>query len=424
MTLLRRLAERRSIENPSYPLTSTALVDLFGGVRTSSGVDVSEKSAMANMAVWRAVNLISGTIAGLPLKTYRDRATPTSPRGERQEIELPLFQGEAYPDLTWFEYVQTTLVHLLLWGNAYSLKIRNEGGDKVARVLPLMPSDVSVSLGRRTGTNPSGKEFRLNSIEGEPLTPDEVMHIPGLSYDGLVGLSPIAQARQAVGVALAAEEVAAKLFDSGLMNGGFLQAERELTEAEADLAKRRWREKVAGLVRSYEVAIVSNGFKYHPATIPPREAQWIEARQFGVQEIARLFGIDPDHLMENSATGNTNVEQRSTNLVKFGLNTWIKRIESRMTVHLVPAGTFVELVVDGLLRGDSAARAAFYGAALNPQTGWMTRNEVRGLENLPPEEEDEEEEEEPEEEEAPPPVAPVPDPEEDEEEEEEAEDAA
>lgn len=410
MTIIGRYLERRAI--PSSSPTLANILGLSG--RTLAGVDVTETSALQNTAVLRAVTLIADTIAGFPIRTYRDRASSTSPAGEREEVTLPLFAGEAYPDMTWFEWKELMLVHALLWGDAFSLKIRNEGGDKIARVLPLPPDKVDVRRQdpRRTPGNPSGKEFRLAG-QSEWLSPAQVMHVPGIGYDGVRGLSLIGLARQAIGVAIAAEQVGAKLFDSGLLNGGFLQAEREITETEARAAKQSWREKVSGVVRSYEVAVLANGFKYVPATIPPKDAQWLDTRQFGIQEVARLYGIPADLLMDNSATGNTNVEDRATSLVKFGLQHWVDRFENRMTTHLVPLGTVVELDMRNLLRGDAAARASYYTAALNPATGWMNRNEVRALENLPPEEEDAEDP--PEEEPAPPPVAPVPDPQEEDE---------
>jgi HK97 family phage portal protein len=405
VTVLRRYLDRRAI-----PSSSATLANILGfGSRTLAGVEVSETTALRNMAVLRAVALNADTIAGFPIRTYRDRADSTSPAGIRNEVHLPLFQGEAYPDVTWFEWKELTLVHLLLWGNAYSLKVRNEGGDRVARVLPIHPGTVDVRRQdpRRTPGNPSGKEFRLAGQE-DWLSPAEVMHIPGLGYDGVKGLSPIGLARQAIGVAVAAEEVAAKLFDSGLLNGGVLEAQRDITEDEAKAAKQGWRDRVSGIVRTWEVAIVGSGFKYIPATIPPREAQWLEARQFGVQEVARLYGTPPDLLMDNSATGNTAADQRAQSLVKFGLQHWVDRLENRMSTHLCPAGTILQLEMGNLLRGDATGRSAYYTAALDPDKGWMTRAEVRAAENLPPEED--QPEDPPVDEPAPPPVAPVPDP--------------
>lgn len=411
MTVLRRWMEARG----TYLSSDPALAEFLGfGRRTSAGVDVSATTAMRNAAVLRAVTLIADTVAGFPIKVYRDRATPTSPAGEREEVTPDLFKGEAYPDLTWFEWKELTLVHSLLWGNSYSLKVRNEGGDRIVRVLPIRPDKVDVRRVKPTNRNPSGKEFQLHG-NSEALTPAEIMHIPGLGYDGVKGVSVIEWGRQAIGTAIAAEDVAAKLFDSGLLNGGFLQAERDLTEKEADTVKQRWREKVAGVVRSYEIQILAQGLKYIPATIPPKEAQWLEARQFGVQEIARLYGVPADLLMDNSATGNTNVAERATSLQRFCLQHWVDRLQNRMSVHLVPLGSFVELTTDAYLRSDAKTRADVYALALDPDKGWMTRAEVRALENLPVEDEQPEDKPVEEPEPAPPPVAPGPDPDEEDE---------
>jgi HK97 family phage portal protein len=358
VTIRARLRERRTLENPNIPLSSSNIVTyLGGGVRTLAGVDISEDSALRNMAVWRAVNLVAGTIAGFSIRTYRPRPGPPTPRGEREEIDVPLFQGEAYPDLSWFEWKEQTLGHLLLWGNSYSLKIRTEGGDRVVRLLPIEPARVSVKRGPSSAVNPSGKTFTITGMNLEPLTPAEVLHIPAFGYDGIRGLSPIQYARNAIGVGIAAEEVAAKMFDSGLLNAGYIQAETELTDEQAEQIKQRWRDKIAGVVRSYEVAVLANGLKYTPATIPPKDAQWLEARQFAVEEIARLYGVPADLLMDNSATGNTNVEDRATAFVKFGLQPWVDRLEDRMSHQLCPAGVIVEMDMENLLRGDSAVRS-------------------------------------------------------------------
>lgn len=364
----------------SAPLTAASVIQyLGGGVRTSAGVDVSEQNAMRHMAVWRAVNLLSSTVASLPLRIYKDGT------GGRVDItdQTPLFSDPAYPDMTWFECLEMVMLWRFLNGNGYALKIWNEGGTKVSRVLPIAAERVSVTRGDATVLNPSGKLFKITGIDGELLTPNELMQIPGPSRDGLMGLSPISWGRQAIGVGLAAEEVAARLFDSGLLNGGVLQAEVDLTDEDAAKAKQRWREKVAGLVRSYEVAIVSNGFKYQPTTIPPKDAQWIEARAFGVQEVSRLYGVPADLLMDNSATGNTNVEARGTSFVRFGLAQELARLERRLSLHLLPRGTYCVFDASGLQRGDVLAESKYFAAAVDK---WMTKNEIRdriGLGPLP-----------------------------------------
>lgn len=374
MAILRNLWKRATFQLDSHG----KLIELLGAAPpTASGVTVSEQGALQQMAVWRAVQLIAGTVADLPLEVFRDR-----PDGEREKLAPSLFKGDPFPDMTWPEFMETQLVHLLLNGNAYALKVLNEAGTSVVRLLPIEPGSVEVLRGKQTPLNPSGKRFKIGDGQQETLTPNEVLHIPGLSYDGLAGMSPVAAARESIGTALAAENVAARMFDSGLKMGGIIQAEVDLSDEQAQEVKERWREKTAGLVRAHEVAIVSKGLSFQPTQLPPKDAQWLEARNFGVQEIARLYGVPADLLMENSATGNVNVEQRALYWVKFGLRHWVRRVESRYTQHLVPRGQFVELNMDGLLRGDSLTQAQVWRTGVEAQ--YLTVNEVRAQQKMPP----------------------------------------
>lgn len=374
MALLRSLFQKRA----TLGLKSHGrLIELLGGgTGTQAGVFVSDQGALRQMAVWRAVNLTAGTVAGLPIEVFRDM-----PDGVRQKLDPPLFKGEAFPDLGWPEFVETQLLHLLLTGNAYALKILNEAGTAVVRLLPLQPESVDVERGRQTPLNPSGKLFRIEGMD-EVLTPLEVLHVPGLSYDGLKGLSPIAHAREAVGASLAAERVAARMFDSGLLMGGILQAEVDLDDDQADEIKQRWRERTSGITQAHEIAIVSQGLSFQSTQMPPKDAQWLEARNYGVQEIARLYGVPADLLMENSATGNVNVEQRALFWVKFGLRHWVKRLESRYSAHLVPRGQKVKFNLDALLRGDTMTQANVFRTSIEAQ--YMTVNEVREIIGLAP----------------------------------------
>lgn len=353
--------------------------DVFGR-RTLAGVNVDETTAMQNMAVWRAVNLTASTVAALPLKCY------SNGKDGRSEKTQTLFMDPIYPDMTWLEFVEQQVTSILLWGNAYAFKIKNEGGDKIVRILPVNPNGVTVRRGPATLDNPSGKMFDLPGM-AVPLTPNEIMHTPGLSYDGVCGLSPVAHARQAIGTAIAAEAVAAHMFDSGLLVGGFLQAEsNDITKQQADEAKRRWREKVSGPAKAYEVAVLSAGLKFVPTQLPPQDAQWLETRKFSVEEIARMFGVPADLLFENSATGNTNAEARALSWVKFGLSSLLSRMEDRFSMHLLPRGQFCEFDLGGLLRGDSLTQAQVHEIALGAHGAkpWMTPNEIRALHNLRP----------------------------------------
>lgn len=369
-----RRAEKRQV----YAIGSTDphFISVMGGYGpTLSGVTVTEDSAMRNAAVWRAVNLTAGTVAGLPLKVYRD-----TPAG-REELDHSLFDDPMYPELTWYEGIETLTASVLVWGDAYALKIYNEAGTRVARMLPLDPSTVTVRRDAVTPENPSGKLFKIAGLS-EELTSAEILHIPGLSFDGVCGLSAVRMAKETLGTAIAAEQVASKMFDSGLLNGGILQAEGDMSDEQAAEAKAQWQAKTRGTVRSYEVALLSAGWKFIPTQIPPDQAQWLESRHFSVSEIARLFGMPPALLFEYMDTGNVEADKLGAQWLRFGLNALLRRIESRLSLHLLPRGTFCEFVREGLLQGTPKEQADVHAAALAGK--WMTPDEVRAMHNLPP----------------------------------------
>lgn len=369
------LRSKRNLENPAIPISAASIVQYLGaGGRTPAGVDVSEESALRNVAVWRAVTLTSGTVASFPIHVFREM------NGFTEEIPSELFKDPMHPEVTWYEGIEFLTMSILTWGNAYALMVRNEAGDRVVRLLPIHPARVTVTRQRPTTFNPSGKLFEISGM-GEPLTSDEIMHIPGFSYDGLVGLSPIQVGKNAIGVGIAAEEVAASLFDSGLLNGGILQATTELTDEQAEQVKQRWRDKTKGLVRAYEIALLSAGFNYIPATIPPEDAQWLETRRFSVEEIARLFGVPPALLFEYGSTGNIEADKLGMQWVRFGLQGLVNRIEDRLSLHLLPRGQFCRFMLDSLLRGDVKTEAEVCNLGISG--GWLTVNEVRKLKGLP-----------------------------------------
>lgn len=365
---------------PAQPLTAAAVLQyLGGGGRSASGVDVNPQTAMRHMAVLRAIELTAGTVAGLPLKIYRDSG------GMREEVKSDLFLDPMHAelDITWFEGIEFIVSTVMRFGNSCSLIIRNEGGDRIVRLLPL-PAEVVERIWR--GPDPAGgrgpvKLIKIVGIE-EPLTSAEVLHIPGISWDGICGMSPLDAAREAIGIGLAAEEVAGRLYDSGLLHGGFLKALGPATEAQVGLAKQRWKDKVGGLVRAYEVAVLSEGWDFVPNTIPPKDAQFIESRQFSVAEIARLYGMPPSLLFEYMGTGNVDAEKMGDQWVRFGLGQFLERLEDRLSLHLLPAGEFCEFLPEGLLRGTTIEQAK--AMSLEIDAGMLTTDEARAIKNRAP----------------------------------------
>lgn len=376
MTVLGRLFERRaSIESPLVPLSSHGIMEMLGVQSNTTGVAVTEKTALRFGAVWRAVNLISALGGALPIHSYR------SGTYERQNVQI---LADPHPDLTPLEFWRLQYAHRCLWGNSYALKLRNQAG-AIRELHPLVPERVRVANVGSSDANPSGKLFVLDGDLDRPLTRREIFHIPGFGYDGVCGVSPIRLAATTIGLGLAAEEYGARLWSSGSMLGGVLQTEQRLDQPTADRLKASWREKVAGLSKAHEVAILDAGAQFQPITMPNNDAQFLESRDFQVSEVSRWFGVPPFLLnqTEKSTSWGTGLEQQATGFVKFDLHPiWLAPTEARITKELTGPGIYSKYKVEGLLRGDTQSRAEFYNVMR--QVGAFSANDIRELEDLEP----------------------------------------
>jgi HK97 family phage portal protein len=372
------LGARASIENPQVPLTSTTLVDWLGGPKSASGVSVNEKSSLGMPAVYRAVTLIAGTAASLPLHAYRSGADSRDPVTTGPAAKL---LDDPHPDMTPYELWETAYGHLCLWGNAYFRILRN-GAGHVRELWPVHPSQVRV--GRDSLSALKIYEVTNESGYKEPHTDQTILHIPGFGYDGICGVSPIRAARQGIGLAIAAEEYGAKLFGSGSLASGILQTEQRLEQEDADKLKKRWNEKARGIANAHEAVVLDAGLKWQQLTIPPEDAQFLESRRFQISEVGRMYGV-PAFLMgetEKSTSWGTGLEQQAIGWVKFDLRRYLLRFEQRITRLIRPDNVFAKYSVEGLLRGDSAARAAFYRQMW--ELGVYSTNEIRELEDRAP----------------------------------------
>lgn len=367
----------RSLESPAQPLTSAALSEFLGGVTSDAGVAVSETSALRMPAVWRAVNVIAGVSSALPLPVYK--------KGTRERQESGLLENP-HPDLTPVELWRFAYTYRVLWGNGYVQKVR-DGAKQIRELWPVSSDRVQVEREKPSEGNPSGKIFWATDDWGvtHRKTPYDIMHIPGLGYDGLTGCSPIRLASQAIGLAQAAEKSAARLFGSGNMIGGVLQTEQRLDPDQAARLKERWKAKMSGVNNSHEVAVLDSGASFKPVAMPNVDAQFLESRQFEVTEIARMMGVPPFLLMatEKSTSWGTGLEQQAQGWVTFDLSpTWLTPTEQRVTKELLPPGLYANYQMGGLLRGDSQARATFYRAMRD--VGGFSADDVRALEEMPP----------------------------------------
>lgn len=371
-------------ESPTVPLSSVGLDQIFGGRSDSdTGENITETSALAIPTVMRCVGLLSTVIAGCPIRTYKNPG--------KQELFPRLFdQGNAAMLYTQFELWELIVVHLCLWGNAYVLKVRGEM-DQIIDLRPISPDIVKVKLidGRKVflvqRLRPDGTIDQAR--RPEVLTDFEVMHIPGMGFDGLQGISPIIIAKRTLGTAVAADKLAGRFFSRGTQLSGVINVKAPLASQEqADEIRRKWAARNGGVAHSAEVAVLDAETEFQPLTIDPEALQFLESRRWETTEICRMFGIPP-HLVgdvEKSTSWGTGIEQQNIGFIAYNISGWTNRIQQRATRELVPTrGQFSEFDVDHLMRGSMAERYQAYGNAI--QWGWMARNEARVKENMEPE---------------------------------------
>jgi HK97 family phage portal protein len=346
----------------------------FGG--TSAGKTVNERTAMQTTAVYACVRVLAEAIAGLPLHVYRD----TGGAGKECVSDHPLaflLGKEPNPEMTSFVFRETLMSHLLLWGNAFAQVIR-DGRGHVTALYPLLPSKMDV--------NRVGGELVYTYLSDHgvvKLRRENVLHIPGLGFDGLTGYSPIALAKNAIGMALATEDYGARFFANGANPGGVL--EHPGVVKDRDGLRESWQAQFSG-ANAHKIAVLEEGLKFHQMSIPPEDAQFLETRRFQIEEIARIFRV-PLHLLGDLEHATfSNVEHLSLDFVKFSLEPWVTRWEQSMQQTLLLPGEkrdlYVKFTMDGLLRGDYQSRMQGYSVGI--QNGFMSPDDVRALEDLNP----------------------------------------
>ena len=358
---------------------------LFG--RTTSGKPVNERTAMQTTAVYACVRILAEAVASLPLHVYEYQ----DDGGKKLVHDHPLYyllHDEPNPEMTSFVFRETLMSHLLIWGNAYAQIIR-DGAGRVLGLYPLLPDKMDVQrddkeniyyvYSRNSDENPMFKEYGNIRLKAE-----DVLHIPGLGFDGLIGYSPIAMAKNAVGMTLACEEYGASFFANGANPGGVLEHPGVLKDPSK--VRESWNSVYRGVSNAHKIAVLEEGMKYQQIGIPPEEAQFLETRKFQVNEIARLYRIPPHMVGDLDKSSFSNIEQQSLEFVKYTLDPWVIRWEQSLQRSLLLPGEkgkyFIKLNVDGLLRGDYQSR--MNGYAVGRQNGWFSANDIREMENMNP----------------------------------------
>ena len=370
-------------DKPQDALNGSGYSFMFG--RSAAGQAVNERSAMQMSAVYACVRILAESIASLPLHFYQYNDAG----GKEKAVNHPLYwllHDEPNPEMSSFSFRETLMTHLLLWGNAYAQIIRNGRGEVIA-LYPLMPDRMTVDRDARGRiyyeyTRSDSDANTLGKKSSVVLSPEDVFHIPGLGFDGLVGYSPIAMAKQAIGMGLACDEYGAAFYQNGAQPGGVLEHPNVVKDPKR--VRESWNAIYQGSRNAHRIAVLEEGMTYKPITISPEQAQFLETRKFQIDEIARIFRVPPHMIGDLEKSSFSNIEQQSLEFVKYTLAPWISRWEQAIQRSLLLMSErtryFARFNVEGLLRGDYQSRMNGYAVAR--QNGWMSANDIRELESL------------------------------------------
>lgn len=345
---------------------------------SSSGKVVSAEKAMHLSAVWACVRLLSESVSTLPLKIYERQ-----PDGSRKPATShPAYQvlcRRPNMEMTPSRFMLMVVASICLRGNAFVEK--KMIGNRMVSLVPLLPQNMVVKR-----LDNGNLEYTYTEAQTQRVIPvKNLMHIRGFGLDGVCGMMPMAEGRDVIGSAMAVEESAAKLFENGLQSSGFLSAEQALNDDQRERI-RGYVQKFIGSKNAGKVMVLEGGMKYQGVTMNPDDAQMLESRAFSIEEICRWFRVPPfmvGHADKQSSWASS-VEGMNLQFLTNTLRPLLVNIEQEISRCLLDGDEdlFAEFSVEGLLRADSAGRAAYYTTAL--QNGWMSRNDVRRLENMSP----------------------------------------
>ena len=362
----------------SASLSDSQLRDLISDPNSGSGENVNATTAMRISAVFACVRVLSETISSLPVHVYR-RNSDGSKTIERTHYLYPVLHREPFPGMTSMQFRETMTAWVCLYGNAYARILRN-GKSGVVALQPWHPDLVRVT---------AGPVYRIATSEGSlELKATDVLHLKGLtiSADGLQAASPITQAREQLGLALAMDKHGSRFFGNSARPGGVLEHPAHISKEASEELKKSWNTMYQGTDNAYKTAVLQEGMTFKPLSVSNDDAQWLDARKFSVTDIARIFRVPPHMIGDLERATFSNVEQQSIDFVVHTIRPWLVRWEQEILRCLFPPEEqdkfFAEFVVDGLLRGDIASRYAAYAVGRN--WGWLSANDVRGLENQNP----------------------------------------
>jgi len=372
---LEKIARKQAAITESSEL---AKLMLAGG--TNSGMNVNAESAMRVSAVYACVRVLSESVAQLPFILYQ-RDGNKKQRAVTQHL-YSLLHDAPNDFQTSFGWRETKMAHLNLRGNAYSYINRSITGE-ILELLPMHPDRVDVK---------QNKDYSLSYTFLDqdnvriPLRQDQVFRLTGMSLDGVNGLNPIAYQRETVGIALAADKHSALTFKNGAKMTGILKMDGHFSSTEvAKRVQASWDESATG-DNVYSTPLLEDGLDWTQVSMTNRDAQYIESRKYQTEDIARIFRVPPHKIGHLEKSTNNNIEHQGLEFVTDSLMPWLIRWEQSVVRDLLTPEQrkhyFAELLVDGLMRGDTAARGEFYSKLFNMRS--ITPNEIRRKENMNP----------------------------------------
>lgn len=368
----------------SGPITSNSpeLARLWADPPAAAGIAVNERSALNYSAVFDAVWTISVQMASFPLIHYKRLPNGGKERFTGSQL-YELLDDAPNPEMTAPVFRETLQAHALTWGNAYA-EIERDGAGRAIALWPITPDRVAVLRDKYTQAI-----FYDVSREGsgsDQISSENMLHIPGLGFDGTMGYSVIAKARESLSLGLATERFGGAFFGNGSTFGGVLQHPGNVTKDLQQQIREGIDKLHNGPDRAHKFLVLGGGMKYERLGIPPEDAQFLETRQFQIEEVCRWFHLPPHKLKKLDRATNNNIEHQNIEYYIDCLAPWCKRWEKEIKRKLIPRAErriqLVEHLVDGMLRGDVASRYAAY--AVGRQWGWLSADDVREKENLNP----------------------------------------
>jgi len=368
-----------SLENPANSLSDPSVIEaLTGGMKANTGATVNPNTALAVSAVYRAVALLSGTMAALPLHVYQ-REDQGNRNMALQHPAYNLLHNEPNSMQTSFYFRETAMTHLLLTsGNffAYILRGTNYQPDSIYL---LEPEKVRVVM----------VDYQLwYFVEGvkEPIPARDMIHVAGLGFDGIKGKTPLRIAREAIGQGLTLQDFASYFFANGANVSAVIEHPAKMNDQQYTRFRESWERAYQGVQKSNRTAILEGGAKLNKLSIPPEEAQFLQTRKFNVTEIARIFGVAPHKLYDLERSTNNNIEHQGIEFVQDTISILAARIEAEFNRKLFRENEkgrfYTKFNLNALMRGDVATRAGYYSLMRNITA--MTADEIRQLEDMNP----------------------------------------